>query len=94
MTKTHILEEIRRTAEANGGVALGLRRFETETGIRQTDWSRFWARWGDATREAGFAPNEFTAAYDNARLLECYAGLTRELGPTACLERPEAQSVQ
>ncbi len=80
MTKTHILDEIRRTAAANAGCALGWRRFETETGIRLADWSKFWARWGDAIREAGLSPNEFTAAYDDATLLDCYARLARELG--------------
>jgi hypothetical protein len=80
MTKKHILDEIKRTAAANGGEALGLRRFETETGIRLTDWSKFWARWADAIREAGLTPKEFSAAYDNATLLECFAKLTREMG--------------
>jgi len=80
MTKTYILDEIRRTATANGGQSLGWRRFETETGIRQTDWSRFWARWGDASREAGFEPKEFTAAYENSMLLDFYIRLAREMG--------------
>jgi hypothetical protein len=80
MTKTHILDEIRRTAEANGGEPLGWRRFETETGIRQTDWSRFWARWAEAIKEAGLAPNEFTAAYESSALLDFYARLAREMG--------------
>jgi hypothetical protein len=78
--KSHILDEIRRTAEANGGEVLGWRRFEAETGIKLGDWSKFWARWGDAIREAGLAPNEFTAAYDDGMLLECFARLTREMG--------------
>jgi hypothetical protein len=80
MTKTHILDEIRRTAEANSGKPLGRLRFEAETGIRLTDWSRFWARWGDAVREAGFAPNEFQAAYKDAMVLDCYAKLARDMG--------------
>ena len=31
MNKADILQEIKRTAEANGGVPLGWRRFESET---------------------------------------------------------------
>jgi hypothetical protein len=80
MTKAHILDEIRRTAAANGGEAIGLRRFEVETGIKLGDWSKFWARWGDAVREAGLEPNEFKAAYDDETLLDCVAQLTREMG--------------
>jgi hypothetical protein len=34
MTKAHIIDEIERTAEANGGQALGRQRFYAETGIR------------------------------------------------------------
>jgi hypothetical protein len=44
MTKGHILSEIRRTAAANGGVPLGVRRFFAETGVKESDWhGRFWA---------------------------------------------------
>ncbi len=80
MNRDHILQEIRRTAEANGGEPLGWRRFATETGIRVTDWSKFWARWGDAIRETGLAPNEFTAAYSSSKILHHYADLAREMG--------------
>ena len=54
MTKAHILAEIRRTSDAKGGQVFGWRRFESETGIRMADWLKFWARCGDAVREAGF----------------------------------------
>jgi len=80
MTKEHILSEIKRTAKANGGVALGWRRFEDEAGIRYADWyGKFWTRWGDAVREAGFEPNRMTKAYSDAFLLEKLALLTRSL---------------
>jgi len=81
MDKQDIINEIQRTAKANGGVALGWRRFEEETGIRYYDWyGHFWSRWGDAVREAGFEPNRMSEAYDDQLLLEKLAQLTRSLG--------------
>jgi hypothetical protein len=81
MDKAHIISEIRRTAKANGGVALGRQRFEAETGIRRYDWyGKFWARWGDAVREAGFESNRWCEAYDDDFLLEKLVLLTRSLG--------------
>lgn len=80
MTKTQILQEIKRTAEANGGVPLGLDRFENETGIKEWDWLKFWPRWNEAIREAGYAPNSFLNAYDDTELLDKYAKLAQEVG--------------
>jgi hypothetical protein len=79
--KRHILAEIRRTADANGGVALGRRAFEIETGIRESDWAgRHWARWSDAVREAGLTPNRMLEAFDEDRLLAPLVSFIRELG--------------
>jgi hypothetical protein len=79
--KQHILDEIRRTAAANGGVPLGWRRFSAETGFEPATWEgRIWARWGDAVKEAGFAPNKFTECYGDTELLTILAGFIRELG--------------
>jgi hypothetical protein len=81
MNKQHILDEIRRTATANDGTPLGVARFLQETGIKVTDWAgKFWVRWGDALREAGFEPNQFNAAFDRTMLIEKFVGLMRELG--------------
>ncbi len=81
MTKEHILSEIRRTAKTNGGIPLGWRRFESETGIRYEDWyGKFWSRWGDAVRTAGFEPNSMNKAYSDQFLFESLALLTRQLG--------------
>lgn len=81
MTKTHILDEIRRTAAENGGSPLGGARFEAETGIKTSDWFAIhWARWGDALREAGFEPNQLQGAYDKQHLLQKFAELALELG--------------
>jgi hypothetical protein len=81
MNKHHILSEIKRTAGENGGVPLGIDRFSQETGIKYHDWfGKYWARWGDAVKEAGFAPNKLTEGYDEDLLLGKYASLIRELG--------------
>ncbi len=80
MEKQHIIGEIRRTAKANGGIPLGWRRFEEETGIRYHDWfGQFWPRWGDAVREAGLTSNSMSKAYDDEFLLEKLVQLTRTL---------------
>ncbi len=80
MDKQHIIAEIQRTAKSNGGVALGWRRFEDETGIRYYDWyGQFWTRWGDAVREAGLVPSRMSEAYDEQFLLEKLIQLTRHL---------------
>lgn len=81
MTRQHILAEIKRTADANGGVPLGRERFLSETGIKDTDWyGKYWGSWNDAVREAGYAPNPLQSAFTDDHLLRCYALLTRELG--------------
>jgi hypothetical protein len=80
MNKEHILQEIKRTAEANGGTPLGWRKFAQETGIHERDWSgKLWARWGEAVREAGYTPNRMTEAYEEAELFEKFILLAREL---------------
>ncbi len=81
MEKEYILQEIKRTAQENGGAPLGISRFEKETGIHAEDCiGRYWARWSDALREAGYSPNEMTAAYPDALLFERYIELAREIG--------------
>jgi len=78
--KEHILSEIRRTAGENSGLPLGVDRFFSETGIKQHDWlGRYWARWGDALLEAGFEPNQLTAAYTDEFLYQKLVVLCRKL---------------
>jgi len=86
MTREDILAEIKRTAATNGCTPLGWKRFTAETGIQEREWlGRFWARWSDAIKEAGLAPNQLTVAKDDTALLEAYASLAHDLGrlPTA-----------
>ncbi|MCE9552111.1 MAG: GIY-YIG nuclease family protein [Planctomycetes bacterium] len=81
MKKTHIIAEIQRTAAENAGVAFGFARFEAATGIKLADWfGIYWARWGDALREAGFEPNQMQGAYGKEELFQKYAELAKELG--------------
>jgi hypothetical protein len=80
MDRAYILEEIRRTAEANGGKPLGWRTFPTATGIKTSEWQEYWPRWSDALREAGFNPNALSAPYTKVELLEYYARLAKEIG--------------
>jgi len=80
MNKAHILNEIRRTAEKNGGLPLGKSRFLAETGIRESDWiGKYWIRWSDAVQEAGYEPNKEQQAFDQNYLIEKLANLVREL---------------
>ena len=78
-TKRHVLAEIKRLAEANGRPP-GVRLFERETGIKETDWyPALWLRWGDALQEAGFSRNKMVQAVADDVLLEQYALLAQRL---------------
>lgn len=79
LTKQHVLDEIRKTAEANGGKPFGYHRFENETGIRYCDWyGIYWTKWSDALREAGYRPNKMVSAFDNSFVIEKLISLIRE----------------
>ena len=82
VTKERILREIRRLADENGGSPVGIERFEAATGIRNWHWTgKYWARWSDAVREAGYEPNAWNAqALSDDELLRMLALATRDLG--------------
>lgn len=81
LDRAHILAEIRRTANENGGKALGRRQFASATGIRVADWEGiFWARWSDAVTEAGLSPNELQRPYEDEFIVAKLAGVVRDLG--------------
>ena len=68
-TKLHVLAEIKRLAGANGSPP-GVRLFERETGIKESDWfPALWLRWGDALQEAGFSRNKMVQAVSEEILL-------------------------
>ncbi|HEY3865442.1 MAG TPA: GIY-YIG nuclease family protein [Solirubrobacteraceae bacterium] len=78
MERAEILDAMRRTADENGGRPLGMARFERATGIGTSDWMRYWPRFGDVQRDAGFAPNQLQGAYKDAYLFEKLIAFTRE----------------
>jgi len=78
MDKQEILDAIRGTAM--GGVAVGHRQFASQTGIGQSEWSRYWARWGDAVREAGLEPSRWSEAFNEDVLVEHLIVLARAYG--------------
>ena len=79
--KRFIIKEIKRTAEKNGGEALGMIRFYKATGIKIADWrGKIWLRWSDAVKEAGLPPNKKSGPYDEQFLINKFIGLMRELG--------------
>jgi hypothetical protein len=78
MDRQDILDAIRRTAEANGGIALGHDRLSA-AGITPAVWGRYWARLSEAQREAGVAPNRANEAHPEEEALVSLVKLVREL---------------
>ncbi len=91
ISKEQILIEIRRTAIENGGKPLGTNRFEKETGIKPYDWSRYWARFGDAQKEAGFSANVLQVAHTNEFVMEKIIGLMRKMKKFPTLREIEVE---
>jgi hypothetical protein len=76
--RDHIINEIRRLAKQRGGKAPGCEAFEKETGITTGTWlGKYWARWGDALSDAGFAPNDYQAKLDTEIVFAKLAGAIR-----------------
>lgn len=70
LTKEDILKEIRRTTKDNGGKPLGKSTFKNATDISPFDCSRYWAKFSDAIKEAGFEPNKRWTRYPDKLLIE------------------------
>ncbi len=81
MDKKFIIEQIIEVSRAIGGKSPGRRLFERLTGVKEADWSgKYWARWGDALKEAGLQQNEFNGASDKRALAASYVKFVEELG--------------
>jgi hypothetical protein len=80
MNKQDIIEAIKQTAEGNGGVALGIIRFEAMTGISPHMWrGKFWRNWSEAVEEAGLALNRMVEGHDRTALIVSLLELARRL---------------
>ncbi len=80
ITKQEIIEAIQRTAKENGGNPLGVDRFAKETGIKPYDWGKFWVRFSEAQKEAGFESNQINIAYTDEFLIKKIISIARKLG--------------
>lgn len=78
--KDQIIKEIIRTTQENNGKPLGQHKFESETGIKKYDWfGKYWSKWGDALKEAGYEPNKFNEPYPEEIVLTKLVSLIREI---------------
>jgi 23S rRNA G2069 N7-methylase RlmK/C1962 C5-methylase RlmI len=73
-----ILEEIKRLAKANGGLAPGLKTFENGTDIRIHLWrGKYWSKWSDAVTEAGLKPLEKSKKIERSFIFSKLAEIVR-----------------
>lgn len=78
--RDYIISQIKRLATETGAPP-GQIAFANVTGITQSKWRGvYWARWGDALAEAGYAPNEWNQRKDSREILEQVAALCRGFG--------------
>jgi hypothetical protein len=81
ISREEILAEIRKFVGANGGEVPGERTFASATRIKESAWKgKYWARWTDAVREAGYDPNAMTQRIPDEDILEQLAGFITKLG--------------
>ena len=90
-SRQDIINAIRQTAKENGGKPLGVARFGRETGIKPYDWSKYWARFGDAQKEAGFMANTLQSAHAAEFLIKKIIGLMRKMKKFPTLREIEVE---
>lgn len=79
--RDRIIGEIQRLARESGGQPPGFRFFQQKTGIGVAAWRGvYWARWGDAVKDAGLTPNTAPLKYDEEFLLSSIADVCRHFG--------------
>jgi hypothetical protein len=81
ISKEEMLSEIRKFIAAHGGEIPGERTFLKATGIKGSAWrGRYWVRWSDAVRDAGYGPKEMTQKIPEEDILEKLVALITKLG--------------
>lgn len=76
-----IIREIKRMAAEKGGQAPGVAAFANATGITMGKWRGvYWARWGDALKEAGLESNKLVGRRDSSEMIRKVGDLCRMLG--------------
>ncbi|MEI6730327.1 MAG: GIY-YIG nuclease family protein [Pseudomonadota bacterium] len=70
-TKEEIIAAIKQAAKKNADKPLGQEAFETQTGIKISEWRNiYWVRWSDALKDAGFSPNIFNQRKDTKLIFD------------------------
>jgi len=80
MTKDEIVNEIHKYV-ATYGESPGEREFSNAIGIKPWTWKgKYWVRWTDAVREAGYEPKSMVQRTPDADMLQKLADLALRLG--------------
>lgn len=81
ISREEVLTEIRKFVATNDGEIPGERTFVAATRMKQSAWKgKYWARWTDAVREAGYDPNAMMQKIPDEDILEQLAGFITKLG--------------
>jgi hypothetical protein len=79
IAKEDILSEIRNFV-AKHRKPPGELAFRSATRTKDSDWKRYWVRWGDVLKEAGFEPNTWTQRIPDDQILGRLAVFVTKLG--------------
>ena len=80
ITREEVILEIQKLASADG-VIPGERGFANATRIKESAWKgKYWPRWTDAIREAGYDPNTLNQRIPDEEILHKLAAFITNLG--------------
>lgn len=80
ITRQEIIQEIQKLVGKDGTIP-GERAFANATCIKESAWKgKYWARWTEAVREAGYDPNTLNQKIPDEEILEKLATIITNLG--------------